>query len=916
MALAATASGPRFGGLPMTLALLTTSDSATGAADRITTGAGEDVILGGAGADTIGAGDGANVVLGDNGLVDWTAAERGGTLPGDDADASDIDRIRSLDPAIGGDDAITTGAGADTIAGGAGADTIGAGAGDDLILGDAGWIDAGPSAPRGHVISIATDQGAGDTIAAGAGRDTVIGGIGDDRIDAGEDNDVVAGDNAELRYALGILQVLLTIAQNDGGTDTLLGGAGQDLLVGGAAGDFLDGGAGEDLIFGDEVSLLRRVGDISDPRFEALLGTVLYQRMDLGGALLVDGIARPYRDSSAPVPEWALFQIVDLFHSAAIAGAAVPAGKVATYGSDVIAGGAGDDVVFGQLGDDVLLGDGALADGPAGAWRTSGGLDPLGPLVLSGSVERATDGDDYIEGGGGDDVIFGGLGQDDLIGGSSSLYGLTTPGQRPDGDDYIFGGAGTRTGYDAVTTDLADAHSRDADVIVGNIVRIVGTLGRDAGGFLAYTSDVTGGRRIVVRGVTPLDPATPGDDEVHGESGDDQVYGGGGADRIFGDAGDDDLIGGAGDDWISGGTGDDGVLGDDGHIFTFRDGTPEPLYSIVSGAGASGVLTKITDVAAGAVSGTVAGGDDVIYGGLGDDVLRGGAGDDAISGAEAPLEGYAADMIDGGTTRVVRSDWTRPYNPGDLLHYGPHSSDPLVLARFAMFDPAHPYTKVLVNGQTFFLAVDPGAGPKLPGATVPSDGADTIVGDAGNDWLVGGTGRDGLWGGIGDDLLDADDDPGTDGGLNIRTDDNPDYADHADGGAGRDILLGNNARDVLTDTDGNYDDLNAGWIGSGMPVGNPGGTGGGLIGGQLGSGSSTPGAGLLPGTGSGKSAGTHAAPGSAPTKLSAAARTKLAAKKALAKARARAKANAKAQARAKKAKHKKKPRHKKGNGGR
>ena len=43
------------------------------------------------------------------------------------------------------------------------------------------------------------------------------------------------------------------------------------------------------------------------------------------------------------------------------------------------------------------------------------------------AVEAATDGDDYIEGGGGNDVIFGGLGQDDIIGGSSDLFGLTRP---------------------------------------------------------------------------------------------------------------------------------------------------------------------------------------------------------------------------------------------------------------------------------------------------------------------------------------------------------------------------------------------------------------------------------------------------------------------------------------------------------
>jgi hypothetical protein len=230
-----------------------------------------------------------------------------------------------------------------------------------------------------------------------------------------------------------------------------------------------------------------------------------------------------------------------------------------------------------------------------------------------------------------------------------------------------------------------------------------------------------------------------------------------------------------------------------------------------------------------------------------------------------------------------------------------------------MWDPAHPYTRVLVNGQPFFLAVDPSAGPKLPGATVPTDGADTLVGDSGNDWLVGGTGRDGLYGGLGNDLLDADDDPTTDGGLNVHTDDNADYADHGDGGPGRDVLLGNQAGDVLTDTDGNYDDLNAGWIGSPMPVGNPATSGGGLVGGALGQ-AQTPGAGLLPGTGSGKSGGSHSEPGSAPNKLTVKQRNTVTAKQLRARARAIAKALAKAQARAH-GKHKSSTK-KKANGGR
>ena len=137
--------------------------------------------------------------------------------------------------------------------------------------------------------------------------------------------------------------------------------------------------------------------------------------------------------------------MLDLRHSAAIeAAAAVPGGPGQTYGDDYITGGAGDDLIFGQLGNDTLLGDGALEDARPSAHR--GIPAPTTRSARSRSrpaVERATDGDDYIEGGGGDDVIFGGLGQDDLIGGSSILFSLTSGEQRPDGNDYIFGGSGT-----------------------------------------------------------------------------------------------------------------------------------------------------------------------------------------------------------------------------------------------------------------------------------------------------------------------------------------------------------------------------------------------------------------------------------------------------------------------------------------
>src|SRR5439155_5355792 len=83
----------------------------------------------------------------------------------------------------------------------------------------------------------------------------------------------------------------------------------------------------------------------------------------------------------------------------------------ATWGNDLMAGGANNDALFGQLGEDLLMGDGSIT-----------------PTTLaSAHPEAVSDGDDYIEGNGGIDTVFGGLGQDDILGGNSSLFGLTTP---------------------------------------------------------------------------------------------------------------------------------------------------------------------------------------------------------------------------------------------------------------------------------------------------------------------------------------------------------------------------------------------------------------------------------------------------------------------------------------------------------
>ena len=128
-----------------------------------------------------------------------------------------------------------------------------------------------------------------------------------------------------------------------------------------------------------------------------------------------------------------------------------------------------------------------------------------------------------------------------------------------------------------------------------------------------------------------------------------------------------------------------------------------------------------------------------------------------------------------------------PLNP---LGYDP------VTRKLAAYDANIPRTKI----PNFFLNFDASnAGVKI------NDGKDRIFGDDGNDWLVGGTGHNRLFGGMGDDLMNADNNLETNGGLN-DVPDAPAYADadFAFGGGGLDVLNANTGADRLIDWNGEF----------------------------------------------------------------------------------------------------------------
>jgi Ca2+-binding RTX toxin-like protein/uncharacterized protein involved in high-affinity Fe2+ transport len=237
--------------------------------------------------------------------------------------------------------------------------------------------------------------------------------------------------------------------------------------------------------------------------------------------------------------------------------------------------------------------------------------------------------------------------------------------------------------------------------------------------------------------------------------------------------------------------------------------------------------------------------------GIAGDFLHAGAGDDAVAGGEAIWNAYTQvyNLINGSLLpNAYRSDWTRPYNPGDLLHFGEdydawHDQGPIVnrLGEFVLYDEYDPRRTILLNanatvdkgddGLMWFLNLYSDEGPELDGcveylpngtcvtwADRQSDGADVLAGDLGNDWIVGGTGKDTLWGGWGNDLLNSDDvmttvgegEYGDQKGRKIQPspndipDTHPVYQDRSYGGAGLDILIGNTGGDRQIDWVGEF----------------------------------------------------------------------------------------------------------------
>ena len=119
-----------------------------------------------------------------------------------------------------------------------------------------------------------------------ADDDLVLGGTAGDRLSGGSEHDILLGDFGEVAFVDNLPKDIRTIEPTLGGADTMFGNAGDDLMVGGTFDDRMDGDENDDLLFGDQLVIHRRDGILTDPRFQALLGSVIYARTDLTELLM------------------------------------------------------------------------------------------------------------------------------------------------------------------------------------------------------------------------------------------------------------------------------------------------------------------------------------------------------------------------------------------------------------------------------------------------------------------------------------------------------------------------------------------------------------------------------------------------------------------------------------------------------
>ncbi len=594
--------------------------------------------------------DGDDILLGDNGLLDFT-------FDGDESglDRQTLDLIRSSEDALGGTDVISGNKGLDVAIGGTGGDEIygddanaSAAADDlgDLLLGDNADIflvpkgtDTGADLKLVLPLNLATDAavktirttdtvdpdntGGSDTISGNAAADIIAGGVYGDIIygdrevpnattEGNEGDDIILGDNGAFEWLstgrLGEITGIdiyennpelydwFTTTMSPDGDDNLgtldlvtteqPTSGGRDLIYGDQGRDLVFAGTDADTIYGDDGN---ETGDAGND--DLLLGDHGRIYPQFPRFKLLDGTFIP-----------ADFQSRNFF--------AIDTGDANGGEGDRMWGEEGDDTMLGQQGDDRMWGGGD-DDDMTGGHNVSGGYDELTAPAIDASLDAAIPVpaiDDV------NDLMDGGTGDDSMAGDNAIIWRR--------GDDLS-------PRFRELTEDAI--YTTTADSIIANI-------GED---WQSDPADAVG------RDIELVDHSDAVQADPQGRFGADVMAGGADSDVMFGELANDLM---QGDGSIETSAVDVPFLSyeldvdDSGYVPPDPD-TSETLYFNIPEA-----ATDADDYMEGS------GGDDLMYGGLGQDDMIGGSSElFGLTAEEMRPDG--SDVIFGGAaTAIARND--------------------------------------------------------------------------------------------------------------------------------------------------------------------------------------------------------------------------------------------------------------------
>ncbi|MGD9814817.1 MAG: PQQ-dependent sugar dehydrogenase [Hyphomonadaceae bacterium] len=284
----------------------------------------------------------------------------------------------------------------------------------------------------------------------------------------------------------------------------------------------------------------------------------------------------------------------------------------------------------------------------------------------------------------------------------------------------------------------------------GQINENVGTLSSPA----SFAQDAAGNLYAISIGgaiyrLTPVTTSADLGDTLSGLGGNDTLYGGAGADTLDGGADNDRLVGGDGNDTLIGGSGADTLIGGAGvDTASYADSAAGVIVDLGSGASWDGVSN---DVFTSIENATGSAFNDTIYGTGGANLLIGGAGADALFGFDGvDTVSYAASNA-GVTVNLLAGTGGGGHAQGDTLNTIENVIGSAFDDVFVSNAAANTFTGGAGRDTISYAGTAQGVIVDLVNGLTWDGAVNDVV--SGIENMIGGAGNDQLWGNSGNNVF-------------------------------------------------------------------------------------------------------------------------------------------------------------------